>query len=121
MQGRLSLLANSRDPALNDLVFQLLPETACRLGGVVRLSREALGRATRIVRLVEKYDKQRWLPVSANLMCRLVTHADERHHPDCTRELHRRHGCHLNGKWFERLRASDSAGLLGRRTRVSAH
>jgi RNA polymerase sigma-70 factor (ECF subfamily) len=62
------LLLHSRDPALDDLVCQLLRETACRRGGVVRLSRDDLGPATHTVRLVEKYDKQRWLPVSAHLM-----------------------------------------------------
>jgi site-specific recombinase XerD len=65
---RLALLARSRDPALDDLVFQLLRETACRRAGAIGLSRDDLGQATRTVRLVEKYDKQRWLPVSAHLM-----------------------------------------------------
>jgi len=120
-QVRLTLLAHSRDPALDDLVFQLLRETACRRGGVVRLSRDDLGPATRTVRLVEKYDKQRWLPVSAHLMQRLVAHADERQHPGCTRVLHRRDGGHLNGRWFERfaqrIQQAPWAGELG----VSAH
>jgi site-specific recombinase XerD len=120
-QVRLTLLAHSRDPALDDLVFQLLRETACRRGGAVRLSRDDLGRASRTVRLVEKYDKQRWLPVSAHLMQRLVAHADERQHPGCTRVLHRRDGGHLNSKWFERfahrVQRAPWAGELG----VSAH
>ena len=120
-QVRLALLARSRDPALDDLVFQLLRETACRRGGAIGLSRNDLGQATRTVRLIEKYDKQRWLPVSAHLMHRLVAHADAREHPGCTRVLHRRDGGHLNGKWFEnfarRIQELPWAGEVG----VSAH
>jgi site-specific recombinase XerD len=120
-QVRLTLLAHSRDPALDDLVFQLLRETACRRGGAVRLSMDDLGRATRTVQLVEKYDKQRWLPVSAHLMHRLAGHAEDRHHAGCTRVLHRSDGGHLNGRWFERfahrIQQLPWAGELG----VSAH
>jgi site-specific recombinase XerD len=118
---RLALLAHSRDPALDNLVFQLLRETACRRAGAIGLSRDDLGQATRTVRLVEKYDKQRWLPVSAHLMHRLVLHADARQHPGCTRVLHRNDGGHLNSKWFEnfarRIQRLPWAGELG----VSAH
>lgn len=120
-QVRLAVVAHSRDPALDDLVFQFLRETACRRAGAIRLSRDDLGQATRAVRLVEKYDKQRWLPVSAHLMHRLVAHADTRAHPGCGRVLHRQDGGHLNGKWFEnfakRIQQLPWASELG----VSAH
>jgi site-specific recombinase XerD len=120
-QVRLALAAHSRDPALDDLVFQLLRETACRRAGAIGLSGDDLGQATRTLRLIEKYDKQRWLPVSAHLMHRLVAHADARAHPGCNRVLHRRDGGHLNGKWFEsfarRIQQLPWASELG----VSAH
>jgi site-specific recombinase XerD len=120
-QARMCLLAHSRDPHLDDLVFQLLRETACRRGGAIRLVRDDLAPATRTVRLIEKYDKQRWLPVSAHLMHRLITHSDAGQHPGCRRVLHRRDGGHLNDKWFEkfaqRIQHVAWAGELG----VSAH
>jgi hypothetical protein len=40
------------------------------------------------VRLIEKYDKQRWVPVSAHLVDRLVSHTALRH-SGCTLVLHR--------------------------------
>lgn len=79
-----------------------------------------LAPATRAVRLVEKYAKQRWVPVSAHLVCRLVSHTALRH-DGCSFVLHRQDGGHLNDKWFEgfarRIQNLAWAGELG----VSAH
>lgn len=120
-QVRLCLLARSRDPDLDSLVFQLLRETGCRRGGALRLQSRDLAPATRTVRLIEKYDKQRWLPASAHLMTQLVAHRDDRHHPGCASVLHRKDGGHVNAKWFEgfahRLQQVPWAAELG----VSAH
>jgi integrase len=117
----LALLAHSRDPELDDLVFQLLRESACRRAGAIGLSRDDVAPATRTLRVVEKYGKQRWLPASAHLMHRLVVHTDSRHHPGCDRVLHRRDGGHLNDKWFEgfaeRIQQLPWAAELG----VTAH
>jgi integrase len=121
MEARLSLLAHSRDPDLDCLVFQLLRETACRRAGAIGLGRDDLAPATRTVRVVEKYGKQRWVPTSAHLMHRLRSHARERDHPGCSRVLHRRDGGHVNDKWFEgfaqRIQQLPWAGELG----VTAH
>jgi integrase/recombinase XerC len=102
---------------LDDLVFQLLRETACRRAGAIGLSRDDLAPATRTLRVIEKYGKQRWLPASAHLVHRLVAHWDARHHPGCNRLLHRRDGGHLNDRWFqgfaERIQQLAWAGELG--------
>ena len=74
-QSHLALLTHSRDPDLDDLVFGFLRETGCRRHGAIRLSQDDLAPATRAVRLIEKYGKQRWIPVSAHLVGRLVSHA----------------------------------------------
>lgn len=95
-----SLLAHSRDPNVDDLVFSFLRETGCRRCGAIRLSHDDLAPATRAVRLIEKYGKQRWVPVSAHLMGRLLSHSGE-HHERCNVVLHRNNGGHLNDKWFE--------------------
>ncbi len=119
-QAHLCLLAHSRDPELDDLVFQFLRETACRRQGAIRLTRADLAPATRTVRLIEKYAKQRWIPISANLMDRLVVHASDRHHHGDL-VLHRKDGGHLNNKWFEgfarRIQQLPWSAELG----VSAH
>jgi site-specific recombinase XerD len=99
-QAHLCLVAHSRDPELDDVVFQLLRETACRRGGAIALSAGDLAPATRTARLTEKYGRQRWVPISAHLMERLVAHQAARH-PGCDRVLHRKGGGHLNDKWFE--------------------
>jgi integrase len=118
--AHLALLAHSRDPELDDLVFGFLRETGCRRQGVIRLSRDDLAPATRSVRLIEKYAKQRWLPISADLMGRLIAHSARRH-GDCGLVLHRADGGHLNDKWFEgfaqRIQRLEWAAELG----VSAH
>ncbi|MGI8515831.1 MAG: tyrosine-type recombinase/integrase [Acidimicrobiia bacterium] len=119
-QAHLALLAHSRDPELDDLVFQFLRETAGRRHGAIRLSQNDLAPATRTVRLIEKYDKQRWVPVSAHLMQRLVACAAARH-AGCALVLHREDSGHLNDKWFEgfarRIQHLPWAAELG----VSAH
>jgi len=118
--AHLALLAHSRDPELDVLVFGFLRETGCRRQGAVRLRRDDLAPATRTVRLVEKYAKQRWMPVSANLMDRLLAHSTRRH-DGCGFVLHRVDGGHLNDKWFEgfaqRIQNLSWAAELG----VSAH
>jgi site-specific recombinase XerD len=120
-EAHLSLLAHSRDPDLDGVVFQLLRETACRRAGAIGLAYADLAPTTRTVRVVEKYAKQRWLPTSAHLMQRLRVHACERDHPGCSRVLHRRDGGHVNDKWFEgfaqRIQQVPWAGELG----VTAH
>ena len=101
-QAHLSLLAHSRDADLDDLVFQLLRETACRRGGVIGLTAPNLAPAARTIRLIEKYGKDRWQPVSAHLMDRLLAHREGRScSGDCTLVMHRANGGHLNNKWFE--------------------
>jgi site-specific recombinase XerD len=119
-QAHFALLAHSRDPDLDDLVFGLLRETACRRQGAIRLNQDDMAPATRAVRLVEKYAKLRWVPVSAHLMSRLVSHATLRH-DGCNLVLHRQDGGHLNDKWFEgfarRIQSLAWAAELG----VSAH
>ena len=118
-QAQLSLIAHSRDPELDDIVFQLLRETACRRGGASALCRGDLAPETRVVRLVEKYGKQRWVPISAHLMARLAALSST--HTGCDRLLHRADGGHLNSKWFEgfarRIQRLTWAAELG----VSAH
>ncbi len=99
-QMHLGLLAHSRDAELDDMVFQLLRETACRRGGVISLTVSNLARSNCSLRLVEKYGKDRWQPVSAHLMKRLVAHRAA-HSCDCDRVLHRSDGGHVNRKWFE--------------------
>jgi site-specific recombinase XerD len=120
-EARLSLLAHSRDPELDSLVFQILRETACRRAGVIGLRRDDLAPATRTVLVVEKYGKQRWLPTSAHLMHRLHAHARECDHLGCSRVLHRLDGGHVNDKWFEgfaqRIQQLPWASELG----VTAH
>lgn len=120
-QARLALLAHSRDPELDDLVFQLLRETACRRAGAIRLVGKGLAPASRTVLLVEKYDKQRWVPTSAHLMARLTAHADARSHPGCDRVLHRRDGGHLNDKWFEGFAERMQQLAWAREVGLSAH
>jgi len=119
-QAHFALLAHSRDPELDDLVFGFLRETGCRRQGAIRLSDDDLAPASRAVRLVEKYAKQRWVPVSAHLVSRLVSHTALRH-DSCSLVLHRQDGGHLNDKWFEgfarRIQNLAWAGELG----VSAH
>jgi integrase/recombinase XerC len=119
-QAHLSLIAHSRDPELDDLVFQLLRETAARRSGTIGLAVRDLAPATGMIRLTEKYGKQRWLPASAHLMQRLLAHRAERH-PGCERILHRKGGGHLNEKWFgglgHRLQRLPWAAELG----VTAH
>ena len=119
-QAHLALLTHSRDPELDDLVFGFLRETGCRRHGAIRLSQDDLAPATRAVRLIEKYGKQRWIPVSAHLVGRLVSHAALRHN-GCPLVLHRQDGGHLNDKWFEgfarRIQHLAWAAELG----VSAH
>lgn len=119
-QAHLALLTHSRDPELDDLVFQFLRETACRRQGAIRLSQRDLAPATRAVRLIEKYGKQRWVPISAHLMQRLLVHSAARH-SRCTLVLHRQDRAHFNDKWFEgfarRLQHLTWAAELG----VSAH
>jgi site-specific recombinase XerD len=116
----LALLTHSRDSELDDLVFGFLRETGCRRQGAIRLSQDDLASATRAVRLIEKYAKQRWVPVSAHLVDRLVSHTALRH-DGCTVVLHRLDGSHLNDKWFEgfarRIQHLAWAAELG----VSAH
>jgi integrase len=115
-----TLLADSRDPELDDLVFGFLRETGCRRQGAIRWSQDDLAPATRAVRLVEKYTKPRWVPVSARLVDRLVSHTALRH-DGCNLVLHRRDGGHLNDTWFEGfawcIQNLAWAGELG----VSAH
>lgn len=119
-QVHLCALAHSRDPELDDLVFQFLRETACRRRGILQLRPTDLAPATRAVRLSEKYGTQRWVPVSAHLMNRLTSHAAARH-TGSDRVLHGRAGGHLTGKWFEgfarRMQQLPWAAELG----VSAH
>jgi site-specific recombinase XerD len=101
-QAHLCLLAHSRDPDLDDLVYQLLRETACRRGGVIGLAVPNLAASSRTVRVIEKYGKDRWQPVSAHLVDRLLGHHAERGcGASCTLVLHRTDGGHLNNKWFE--------------------
>lgn len=118
--AHLAVTARSRDPGLDDLVFQLLRETACRRHGAIRLAQDDLAPVTRAVRLIEKYGKQRWVPVSAHLMHRLQRHAVERH-DGCPVVLHRADGAHLTDKWFQgfarRLQTLPWSSELG----VSAH
>lgn len=99
-QAHLCLLAHSRDAELDDLVYQLIRETACRRAGVIGLSTPNLSPAVGTLRVVEKYGKDRWQPVSAHLMDRLQAHRAVRG-CGCARVLHRRDGGHLNDKWFE--------------------
>lgn len=99
-QVHLSLVARSRDPELDDLVFQFLRETACRRGGAIGLMHRALAPATRTAHVVEKYGKERWQPVSAYLMGRLLAHA-RRARCACGRVFHRADGGHLSDRWFD--------------------
>jgi site-specific recombinase XerD len=99
-QIRLALVAGSRDPRLDDLVFQFLRETGCRRGGVIGLERTALAPATRTARVVEKYGKDRWQPVSAHLVERLQRHVDAAS-CSCRRLFHRADGGHLTDRWFD--------------------
>lgn len=116
----LAITAHSRDPDLDDLVFQFLRETACRRQGVIRLTHDDLAPVTRTVRLIEKYGKQRWVPVSAHLMQRLREHADDRDDGSLV-VLHRADRGHITDKWFEgfarRVQTLPWAAELG----VSAH
>ena len=115
-----TVTARSRDPALDDLVFQFLRETACRRAGVLGLTQGDIAPVTRTVRLVEKHNKQRWIPASAHLIARLADHAQCRH-PGCPAVFHHRDGRHLTRKWFEsfarRIQRLDWAAELG----VTAH
>jgi site-specific recombinase XerD len=117
---QIAVVARSRDPELDDLVFQLLRETACRRSGAIRLAGGDVAPATRMVRLVEKYGKERWSPLSAHLVARLQSHARARH-DGCPTVLHRADGGHLTRGWFEafagRIQSLPWAAELG----VSAH
>lgn len=119
-QVHLSLVARSRDPQLDDLVFQFLRETACRRGGAIGLMRGALATVTRTAHVVEKYGKERWQPISAHLIHRLLAHA-HRARCACGRVFHRADGGHLSDRWFDgfaqRIQRLNWAGELG----VSAH
>ncbi|HVA09866.1 MAG TPA: site-specific integrase [Acidimicrobiales bacterium] len=119
-QVHFALLAHSRDPELDDLVFGFLRETGCRRHGAIRLSHDDLAPATRAVRLVEKYAKQRWVPVSAHLVQRLVSHTALRH-DGCNLVLHRRDGGHLNDKWFEGFARRIQNLAWAKELGVSAH
>jgi integrase len=115
-----ALVAHSRDPELDDLVFGFLRETGCRRHGAIRLSQDDLAPATRAVRLVEKYAKQRWVPVSAHLVHRLLVHSALRHE-GCNLVLHRRDGGHLNDKWFEGFARRIQNLAWAKELGVSAH
>jgi site-specific recombinase XerD len=119
-QAHLCLIAHSRDPELDDLVFQLLRETACRRGGASSLSRAGLAPATGMVRLIEKYGKDRWVPVSAHLMGRLVSHRPPCR-AGCERLLHRQDGGHLTSKWFEGFAHRIQQAAWSAELEVSAH
>lgn len=119
-QAHLSLVARSRDPDLDDLVFQFLRETACRRGGAIGLTVQDVAPATRTAYVVEKYGKERWQPLSARLVDRLLAHAGGA--PcRCGRVFHRSDGGHLSDRWFDgfagRIQRLAWAGELG----VSAH
>jgi site-specific recombinase XerD len=119
-QAHFALVAHSRDPELDDLVFGFLRETGCRRHGAIRLSQDDLAPATRAVRLVEKYAKQRWVPISAHLVHRLVSHTALRH-DGCNLVLHRRDGGHLNDKWFEGFARRIQNLAWAKELGVSAH
>lgn len=95
-----ALVGASRDPGLDDLVFQFLRETACRRGGAIGLRRADIAPATRTARVVEKYGKERRQPISAHLADRLLRHA-EASTCRCERAFHRRDGGHLTDRWFD--------------------
>ena len=82
------------------------------------MGRGDLSQRSRLVRLVEKYGKQRWIPVSAHLLERLSAAPNG---CGCDRVLHRLDGSHLSAKWFEgfarRIQRTGWAAELG----VSAH
>jgi hypothetical protein len=86
----------------------------------IRLSQDDLAPATRAVRLVEKYAKQRWAPISAHLAHRLVSHTALRH-DGCNLVLHRRDGGHLNDKWFEGFARRIQNPAWAKELGVSAH
>lgn len=119
-QAYLAVVAGSRDPDLDGLVFQFLRGTACLRGGVLGLTTDDLAPATRTVHVVEKYGKERWQPVSAHLMGRLLRHAGAST-CRCARVFHRSDGGHLTGRWFDgfgrRMQRLAWAGELG----VTAH
>lgn len=119
-QLHVSLIAGSRNPELDDLIFQFLRETAARRGGVIVLKRQDLTPASRTVHLVEKYGKERWQPVSAHLMARLIAHTGKAR-CRCGRAFHRADGGHLSDRWFDgfsqRLQRQTWARELG----MSAH
>jgi integrase len=119
-QVHFALVAHSRDPELDDLVFGFLRETGCRRHGAIRLIGDDLAPATRAVRLVEKYAKQRWVPVSAHLVQRLVAHRALRH-DGCNLVLHRRDGGHINDKWFEGFARRIQNLAWAKELGVSAH
>jgi integrase len=119
-QAHVSLIAGSRNPQLDDLVFAFLRETAARRGGVIRLERRDVTAAARTVHLVEKYGRERWQPISAHLVAGLHAHTDTSSCA-CGRLFHRADGGHLSDRWFDgfaqRLQRRSWARELG----VSAH
>lgn len=114
------LMARSRNPELDDLVFGFLRETAARRGGVIRLERPDLSAASLTVHLVEKYGKQRWQPISAHLMARLTAHSNTSR-CGCRRAFHRADGGHLSDRWFDGFALRMQRHRWARDLGVSAH
>lgn len=72
------LRLRSRDPELDLLLLDFHRETAARQSGALRLRICDLNIARSSVLLREKYDKERELPVSADLLHRILRCADDR-------------------------------------------
>ncbi|MEU4841852.1 tyrosine-type recombinase/integrase [Nocardia testacea] len=77
------------DCALDALILRLLIETACRRGGLLRLSVDDLNASDCLVQLHEKGGTIRWQPISPTLMQRILEHVEARGGPEVTRQVFR--------------------------------
>ncbi len=81
--GRIASTTGNDRP-LDALMLRLLIETACRRGGLLRLSIDDLNTADCLVRLHEKGGTTRWQPISPTLMQRILDHIEARGGPEAS-------------------------------------
>ncbi len=114
---------SSQDPLLDLLLLDFHRETAARRGGAIALRVADLNPARSSVLLREKGDNEREVPVSADLMDRILQFADERTAPSASgRAFRYRSGLPLSGRRYNTIfqhvqRRLPWAGRLG----VSIH
>lgn len=95
-------LRTSDDPALDELLFGFVRETAARREGVLNARLSGINPLVGSIVLDEKNDQTREIPISTDLAAALAAHAAGRH-PGCDRAFHYRDGTCLTVRRFDSL------------------